>query len=174
MDAGLYSAINGLAGHIATLDHAFAVISEAGPYFLIAFLAVLWFWPGVRELRDRLQWGVIVAVIGAALTLGVNRIIIQVWERPRPFVSHPAMMVLPPSDDPSRSPAIMPRSPSRLLSPSSSLPAGPVSWHCWSRWLSLSRGSTRANIMSRMLSLVRSSASCRLQSLTASGPSSLR
>lgn len=101
MDASLYTAINGLAGHNTALDYTFAVISEAGPYFLIAFLAVLWFWPGVRALRDRLQWGVIVAVGGAALALGVNRIIIQLWDRPRPFVSHPAQLLLPPSQDPS-------------------------------------------------------------------------
>ncbi len=101
MDASLYTAVNGLAGHITTIDQAFAVISKAGPYFLIAFLAGLWFWPGVRALRDRLQRGVIVAVIGATLALGVNQIIIRLWDRPRPFVLHPAQLLLPPSGDPS-------------------------------------------------------------------------
>lgn len=95
MDVSLFSAINGLAGHNTALDHAFMVIGETGPYFLIALLTVLWFWPGVRALRDRLQWGVIVAVVGAAFALGVNQIIIRLWNRPRPFVSHPALMLIP-------------------------------------------------------------------------------
>lgn len=99
MDASMFAAINGLAGHNPTLDHVLVVISEYGPYFLIAFLAVLWFWPGARAARDRLQWGVITAVIGAGLALGVNQIISHIWDRPRPFVSHHALVLVPHNSD---------------------------------------------------------------------------
>jgi undecaprenyl-diphosphatase len=99
MDASLFAAINGLAGHNPTIDHVVAIISENGPYFLIAFLAVLWFWPGVRAVRDRLQWGVIVAVISAGLALGANLLISHLWDRPRPFVTHTALVLVPHKSD---------------------------------------------------------------------------
>lgn len=88
MDYTLFHAINGLAGHIDAVDDVFEVLSGYGVYFLLAALPVLWFWPVSRTERDHRQWGVIVAVVAAVLALGVNQVIIRLWDRPRPFMAH--------------------------------------------------------------------------------------
>jgi undecaprenyl-diphosphatase len=101
VDATLFSTINGLAGHVDSVDDIFEIIAFYGPFFMLAGLAVLWFWPSQRVDRDRHQWGVILAVLSAAIALGVNQIIIRLWDRPRPFVDHHAILLLKPSHDPS-------------------------------------------------------------------------
>lgn len=101
MDGSLYTAINGLAGHVDTIDDLFEFISNASPYILAGFLVLLWFLPGARELRTQRQWGVITAAISALVALGVNQIIIRIWDRPRPFISLPHTLLLAPSHDPS-------------------------------------------------------------------------
>lgn len=101
VDAGLFSAINGLAGHVDSVDDFFELISRVMPFVLVGLALLAWFWPGPRVERDRRQWGAIVAGVGAALALGFNQIIIHIWARPRPFMSHSATLLLAPSHDPS-------------------------------------------------------------------------
>lgn len=101
MDASLYMAINGLAGHVAPIDDFFAFLAANGPFLMVGLVALLWFWPGARAVRDRRQWGAVVAALSAAIALGINQIIIRIWVRPRPFVGHPHTLLLPPSHDPS-------------------------------------------------------------------------
>ncbi len=101
MDALLFQAINGLAGHHPIVDAIFAMISGYGPYMLLGALALLWFWPGDRPQRDRRQRAILIAVLSVAVALLVNQAIIRLWDRPRPFVAHAATLLLPPSPEPS-------------------------------------------------------------------------
>ncbi len=100
-DIRLFEAVNGLAGHFDSIDDFFQNVSRLVPLLLIALLVVAWFWPAPREVRTRRQLGGIAATIAACLALGVNQIIIRLWDRPRPFVSHHAILLLAPSHDPS-------------------------------------------------------------------------
>jgi len=101
MDAGMFRLVNGLAGHVDGIDDTFEVIARFAPLALLGILALSWFWPGGRPERDRRQWAVLAAVAAAAIALGVNQVIIHLWDRPRPFVSHHATLLLAPSHDPS-------------------------------------------------------------------------
>lgn len=101
MDTRLYEAVNGLAGRVDAIDDLFEVVAHYGPFLMIAVLLGLWFWPATRERRDQLQAAAIVATISATLALGVNQVIIHLWDRPRPFVAHASTLLLPPSQDPS-------------------------------------------------------------------------
>ena len=71
------------------------------PIYGVALLLLIWFWPGERARRNLRQWAVINAAAAAVIALGVNQVIIRLWDRPRPFMSHPAIMLLTPSRDPS-------------------------------------------------------------------------
>ncbi len=102
MDAHLFSAINGLAKFSDRPNDLFEFLARYGPYLLVGLLLVVWFWPGGRAVRNGRQWAVINATIAAAVALGVNQIIIRLWERPRPFAAVPhAILLLSPSHDPS-------------------------------------------------------------------------
>jgi undecaprenyl-diphosphatase len=97
----LFHAINNLAGRHDGIDDWFELVSRFAPFALIVLLLGLWFWPGERSERDRRQWSVLAATAAAALALGLNQIIIRIWERPRPFAAHHAVLLLSPSHDPS-------------------------------------------------------------------------
>lgn len=95
MDASLYEKINGLAGHVGAIDNIFAFIAGKGPYVLVAFVILLWFWPGPSEDRERRQWGAISATIAALVSVGIDQFIRSfIWSRPRPFLDHPAHLLL--------------------------------------------------------------------------------
>lgn len=68
---------------------------------MMAGLLALWFWPGAAALRNRRQRAVLLATAATALALGLNQIIIRAWNRPRPFATGPATLLLPASQDPS-------------------------------------------------------------------------
>lgn len=101
MDATLYASINGLARYSDRWNDFFEFFARYGPYVMVALLLVVWFWPGSRVQRNLRQWAVINATAAAIIALGINQIIIRIWDRPRPFVEHPAIMLLTPSHDPS-------------------------------------------------------------------------
>lgn len=101
MDAALFSAINGLARYSDRPNDVFEFFAHYGPYILVGLLLVIWFWPGSRAQRNLREWAVINATIAAAVALGVNQIIIRIWDRPRPFAVHHAILLLSPSHDPS-------------------------------------------------------------------------
>ncbi|MGA7670249.1 MAG: hypothetical protein WBW04_07490, partial [Nitrolancea sp.] len=94
MDAPLFSAINGLAKFSDRPNDLFEFLARYGPYLLVGLLLVVWFWPGGRAVRNGRQWAVINATIAAAVALGVNQIIIRLWERPRPFAAVPHAILL--------------------------------------------------------------------------------
>lgn len=94
VDASLFHAINGLAGHVDAIDDFFAFIANNGPYFMIALLPIIWFWPGKADERKQREWAVIAACASILIGLGVNQVIIHLWQRPRPFVHHHATMLI--------------------------------------------------------------------------------
>jgi undecaprenyl-diphosphatase len=100
-DIGIFHAINGLAGHVDSIDDIVEWISRFGPFVMVAGLIALWLWPGTRLVRDERQWTVIAATLTVCLALGVNQIIIRLWERPRPFLSHQAHLLMAAKYDPS-------------------------------------------------------------------------
>ena len=101
MDNVLFQAINGLAGHHPLLDISLILISKYGPFLLLGVLAILWFWPHERALRDSRQRVVLIAVLSVVMALLLNQIVIHLWARPRPFATHAATLLLPPSNEPS-------------------------------------------------------------------------
>lgn len=101
MDYQAFHLINHLAGHYDGVDDSFESIAQYAPFALVAILLALWFLPGPRPERDRRQWSCIAATLAAAIALGINQVIIHVWERPRPFADHHVVLLLKPSADPS-------------------------------------------------------------------------
>jgi len=101
MDEALFAAINGLAGHHHTTDGLLVLVITAGPYLLMGALALRWFWPGDRSRLDRQQGDVMITLLSTAVTLGLNQVIIHLWDRPRPFAMHATTLLLPTSSDPS-------------------------------------------------------------------------
>lgn len=99
MDGTLYTAINGLAGHVDPIDDVLAFIAYYGQYLMLIPLALIWFWP--RLERSRRQWSVITAVVAALLALGTDQVISHIWDRPRPFTAHAHVLLLAASTDPS-------------------------------------------------------------------------
>lgn len=99
MDTSLFHAINGLAGNVDAIDDLFVFISTWGPYFILALLPIIWFWPGKDDVRKQREWAVIAACGSVVISLGVNQVIIRLWERPRPFVAHHANLLINHSRD---------------------------------------------------------------------------
>ena len=97
----IFHAVNNLAGHYDAIDDVMERISQLGPFVLVAVLVGLWFWPGSRIERDNRQWSVIAATIAACVALGVNQVIIRVWQRPRPFLGHHVHLLMAQKTDPS-------------------------------------------------------------------------
>lgn len=101
MDWTLFHAVNRLAGHVDLIDDAFEFLASNGPFLPVLLALAMWFWPGSPSDRDRREWGSLVAAAAGALALGLNQVIIRLWDRPRPFVHHDVTLLLYPSQDPS-------------------------------------------------------------------------
>lgn len=101
MDLRLYDVLNGIAGRADWLDAGLKAIATDLPVVLAVIVVATWFWPGSvrdREQRERLA---AYAVGAALLGLAIAQIIGQLWFRERPYVHHPAHLLLNPSGDPS-------------------------------------------------------------------------
>lgn len=101
MDAWLFQRINGLAGHYRYADGAMAALARFGPFVLVGLFVALWFERAPREARTLRQKAAIVAAAAALLALGINQIVIRLWQRPRPYVDHPTVLLLHATRDPS-------------------------------------------------------------------------
>lgn len=101
MDYWGFRLINDLAGRTAWLDRVLVLVAQYGPLLFAAALA--WLWVAQREGpqrdRDRLAAGR--ALAAAALALAAGQVITWVYPRPRPFMTHPVRLLIPPSTDPS-------------------------------------------------------------------------
>lgn len=101
MDVSLFHGLNDLAGRWDGIDDLVEFLARSGPFLLIALAICLWVWPGNRNERELRQWGCISAALSSALALGVDQVIIRLWDRPRPFMDGTAHLLLPPNPDPS-------------------------------------------------------------------------
>ena len=93
MDYQLFHAINSFAGHVDGIDDTFEVLAAYVPFVLMGLLLLLWFWPGGRADRAERQWSCIAATVSASLALVINLVIGLIWQRPRPFVDHNAVLL---------------------------------------------------------------------------------
>jgi len=101
MDTTLYDALNGIAGRAGWLDGVMTAAATDPPIVLIVLIGATWFWPGSIEDRAQRERLAAYAVAAALLGLGVARIVGHLWFRDRPYVHHPAHLLLNPSADPS-------------------------------------------------------------------------
>jgi undecaprenyl-diphosphatase len=101
MDHEIFAAINGLAGRAPVVDTLAVALSRFGPFLLLAALGIIWFLPTSPAEHEHRQRLVLLAGIATAGSLLVNQIVIQFWNRPRPFTVQTATLLLPPSHDPS-------------------------------------------------------------------------
>jgi undecaprenyl-diphosphatase len=93
MDYRLEQWINGPAGKHHALD---SFMRHAATWSEQAFIAliVVWFAVGWLRGQPRDRQGAITAALAAAGALLVNLVIHWLWDRPRPFVAHPASVHL--------------------------------------------------------------------------------
>lgn len=101
MDTRLFQRINGLAGHHRYVDGMLSALARFGPFVLVGLFVALWFEPAPRETRTLRQKAAIVAAAASLLALGINQIIIHLWQRPRPYVGHTTTLLLHTTNDPS-------------------------------------------------------------------------
>lgn len=99
MDYRIFHAVNSFAGHVDGIDDGFEIVAKYAPFLLIGLLAVLWFLPGPRQKRDARQWSCLTAVGAATLGLAIAQLIGLMWDRPRPFMAHHAILLIPHSAD---------------------------------------------------------------------------
>lgn len=93
MDIAVFSYLNTLASRAPALGR-FAVAAGQDAIFLYALLLLgLWARPGRDMLRGRRV--IVLAVVAAALSLGVNALLNAVVPRPRPFLVVPASVLVP-------------------------------------------------------------------------------
>lgn len=88
MDYSLEQWINSPAGHTPWLDTLSKTLAGGSEPFFIA-LVVGWFLIGWWRGLPRERQGAITALLAAGIGLGINQVLSRLWNRPRPFVSHP-------------------------------------------------------------------------------------
>ena len=97
-DYRLFHAVNGLAGQVGWLDTLVARFAEASPYIVIGLLVVLWFLGrGPQRALDR--QAVIHALLATALAAGTGTLLANAIGRTRPFLVHPAHVLVAKSFD---------------------------------------------------------------------------
>src|SRR4051794_311920 len=113
-DLTLFEQLNGYAARHDGFEDVLRWFSVDAQVIFLALLAVLFLARG-KYLSRNGRHGVAAAGFSALLALGVAQVISHLWERPRPYVAHPAHthLLLPVSPDPSfPSDHARPRSPS--------------------------------------------------------------
>ena len=98
LDSTLFQAVNGLAGHVGWFDSLVARFAEISPHLVVGLLAVLWFL-GRGDQRRRNREGVVHALAATAFAAGVGTVVASAWVRPRPFLVHPAHVLIAKSFD---------------------------------------------------------------------------
>ncbi|HEX5497662.1 MAG TPA: hypothetical protein VFX03_00485, partial [Thermomicrobiales bacterium] len=81
MDAGIYLAVNGLAGRAGWLDRLLDWSATLLPAAMLLIIAVAWFWPGVPVARGRRQRLAVYAGIAAVVALAIAEAIGHLWFR---------------------------------------------------------------------------------------------
>jgi len=102
LDLRLFEQLNGYAAGHDGFEDVLRWFSVDAQVIFLALLAVLFFARG-KYLSRNGRHGVAAAGFSALLALGIAQVISHLWERPRPYVAHPAHahLLLPASADPS-------------------------------------------------------------------------
>ncbi|MGE0025577.1 MAG: phosphatase PAP2 family protein [Thermoleophilia bacterium] len=92
MDYRIEQFINGAAGHHAALD---TFMRDAATWAVPVFIAIVagWFLFGWVAGRAAERRGALTALLAAGGALLANQIVLQFWQRPRPFDAHPGEVV---------------------------------------------------------------------------------
>jgi undecaprenyl-diphosphatase len=100
MDYRLYRWLNGIDRHHTWLPHAFNVVESVG--VVVIAVAAFGLWLLARPGGSR-RWKLAAAsaLASAGLGLLVNRLIGDLWHRPRPYETHHGVYTLSHSHDPS-------------------------------------------------------------------------
>jgi undecaprenyl-diphosphatase len=101
MDLDHYRTLNGLAGSAGWLDHLLRWGAQDLPIAMAIVVGLAWFWPGDPDERAQRQRLAVYAVGAALLGLALSQAIGHAWFRERPYVHHPAHLLVAPSGDPS-------------------------------------------------------------------------
>jgi|SRR5919109_2571047 undecaprenyl-diphosphatase len=89
MDFSLYKLLNDFVGDHRALADLARFVAEDAQFFFVALLAILFMARGKwRSANGR--HGVVAAGFSALLGLAAAHAIATVWERPRPYLAHPA------------------------------------------------------------------------------------
>jgi undecaprenyl-diphosphatase len=102
VDFELFKQLNGLAERHATLEAALRFVAQDGQVLFLLLLAALFFARGTWRSHNG-RHGVAAAGFSAILALGIAQVIASLWDRPRPYETHPGdtHLFLAPSPDPS-------------------------------------------------------------------------
>ena len=102
MDLSLYESLNGFAADHDWLEDILRFFALDAQYLFVGLLAVLFLARG-KWTSENARHGVIAALLSAGLALLLAHLITGVWDRPRPYVAHPAQahLFIAPSGDPS-------------------------------------------------------------------------
>lgn len=94
LDAALFHAVNGVAGHHPVLDAVMVAVAEYSPQFFAVVLVALW-----ASWRRERQVPAILAGGSALLALGIGQILAHLAFRVRPFLAGPATLLIHHSAD---------------------------------------------------------------------------
>lgn len=101
IDYNVFSVLNGLVGQSNFLDSLMVLIAKYGPLVFDIYIVFLWFRGTSKEELETNRKRAIYAAFSALIALGINQIFGHLYFRDRPYVHHPAYLLLPYSPDPS-------------------------------------------------------------------------
>lgn len=102
VDFEVFKQLNGLADRHATLEAVLRFVAQDGQVLFLLLLAALFFARGKWRSPNG-RHGVAAAGFSAILAVGIAQVIASLWDRPRPYETHPGdtHLFLAPSPDPS-------------------------------------------------------------------------
>jgi undecaprenyl-diphosphatase len=101
IDYNAFSIVNGLVGKSGFLDSLMVFIAQYGSLVFDIYIIFLWFQGKSEAELETNRRRAIYAAFSALVALGINQVFGHLWFRDRPYVHHPAHMLLPYSPDPS-------------------------------------------------------------------------
>lgn len=102
LDLTLYQSLNGFAADHDFFEDVLRFFALDAQYLFAGLLAVLFLARG-KWASENARHGVVAALLSAAIALLIAQVITGIWDRPRPYVAHPAQahLFIAPSADPS-------------------------------------------------------------------------
>lgn len=102
LDFEVLKQLNGLADRHSTLEAVMRFVAQDSQVLFLLLLTALFFARGKWRSRNG-RHGVAAAGFSAMLALGIAQVIASLWDRPRPYETHPGdtHLFLAPSPDPS-------------------------------------------------------------------------